>query len=408
MAALGRQCAVAVAAVIALSGCGADRGVSLASEQVTPSATPTATSSATSSATPKPPSHPVTPTPSPLLRRARQIVAAMTLGERTGQLIMIATSPNELTPRARRAIEHEHVGAVNLMFSAGTNRAVVRATARAIQRATTPRGSAIVATDQEGGAVQRLKPPGFSAIPSATEQGKMPTAKLQAAAERWGRQLASAGVNLDLAPVLDVVPGNPAANAPIGFYQRNYGSTPSAVSRAALAVISGLAAAGVNACGKHFPGLGTVRHNTDYSSNVTDRTTTANSALLDPYRDAIRHGMDFMMLSSATYSRIDPGVPAVFSHRIVTGLLKRRLHFNGVIVSDDLGNAQQLAGMSPGARAVRFISAGGDLVMFANLVQVPTIFKALKQAQTSPAFSQLVTAAATKIVEAKLRMGLLK
>ena len=120
-----------------------------------------------------------------------------------------------------------------------------------------------IATDQEGGLVQRLRGPGFSTIPSGVQQGSIDPATLQADARVWGGQLRQAGVNVNLAPVLDTVPAGSGPNPPIGDLDRQYGSTPAAVTSHGLAFLDGMTAAGIDATVKHFPGLGRTSGNTD-------------------------------------------------------------------------------------------------------------------------------------------------
>src|SRR5687768_5801516 len=128
-----------------------------------------------------------------------------------------------------------------------------------------------VAVDQEGGDVQALRGPDFGRLPSALDQAALPPAELAALAEDMGAALHDAGINLDLAPVADVVPpGTEAANPPIGAYDRHYGSTPESVTAAAGAVIDGLAKAQVSATLTHFPGPGRVRANPDRAADGSD------------------------------------------------------------------------------------------------------------------------------------------
>ena len=114
-----------------------------------------------------------------------------------------------------------------------------------------------VSADQEGGKVQHLKGPGFDAMPTAVEQGELAPEALRSRAKDWGGQLSAAGVNLNLAPVLDTVPEELGDdNKPIGFLDRNYGSTPEAVAAHGGAFQAGMTDAGVAPAVKHFPGLG--------------------------------------------------------------------------------------------------------------------------------------------------------
>ena len=147
-------------------------------------------------------------------------------------------------------------------------------------------------------------------------------------------------------------------------------------------------------------------------------TATANSRSYDlamigsggaAFAAAIRAGVPFVMMSTADYSRLDPGVPAAFSHRVVTDLLRGRLGFRGVVISDDLGAAAQVSSYSPGQRAVRFVEAGGDLVLTVVASQAAQMSAALvTRATTDRAFRALVDAAALRVLQVKQARGLLR
>ncbi len=140
--------------------------------------------------------------------------------------------------------------------------------------------------------MQVLSGSGFSTMPSGLTQGTWSTSTLQAAARTWGGQLAQAGVNTNLAPVMDTVPAG-FDNPPIGGFDREYGHTPSVVGSHGTAFAAGMAAAGVFATIKHFPGLGRVSANPDTTAHVTDTVTTADRPVSRtvPGRDA-RGGAD--------------------------------------------------------------------------------------------------------------------
>jgi beta-N-acetylhexosaminidase len=332
----------------------------------------------------------------------------MSLPERIGQLFMVDCPSAGATAATTAAVTAYHVGSVILDHNSDLGVARTAAVTARLQ-ALVPSGPKLfVATDQEGGQVQRLRGPGFSAIPSALEQGQVAPGRLQDQTRVWAAQLHAAGVNVDLAPVLDTVPAGFGDNPPIGDFEREYGHDPQTVGAHGVAVLRGLAAAGVDATAKHFPGLGRVTGNTDTSSGVTDTVTTRDDPYLRPFAAAIRAGVPFVMVSTAFYSKIDPHHPAAFSKKIVTGLLRDRLGFRGVIVSDDLGAAQQVAGYAVGARAVRFIAAGGDMVLTVDATQVPAMTAAvLARAQRDPAFRARVDAAALTVLQAKQHAGLL-
>jgi beta-N-acetylhexosaminidase len=267
-----------------------------------------------------------------------------------------------------------------------------------------------VATDQEGGAVQALKGPGFEPLPSALEQGALPPGELAALADRMGASLQSAGVNVDLAPVVDIVPaGTESANPPIGVFDRQYGSTAAVVVPAAGAVVDGLAAHGVTATLKHFPGLGRVQSNTDTTADVVDSTTTAGDEQVTAFGDLARSpAAPFVMVSSARYTQLDPDAVAAFSPIVVTDLLRGQLGFDGVVISDDFGIATAVQDLPPGERAVRFLAAGGSLVLTVDPSIVPAMIDAvLTRAAADAAFAATVDAAVRTALLAKGRAGLL-
>lgn len=266
-----------------------------------------------------------------------------------------------------------------------------------------------VATDQEGGQVQRLRGSGFDRIPAATVQGHLSPDELRRRSQRWGKQLAEAGINLNLAPVLDTVaPASIATNAPIGQLQREYGTVAAVVRHAGLAVVQGYRAGGIDAAVKHFPGLGRVRGNTDTDAGVRDTVTSATDPYLDPFRAAIENDVAFVMVSTATYTRIDADHPAAFSSAVITDLLRKRLGFPGVVVSDDLANAAQVRYLSAGQRAVAFLAAGGDMVLTVDSALVAAMTSAIRaRMRTDPAFASTVDASVRRILRAKQNRGLL-
>jgi beta-N-acetylhexosaminidase len=346
--------------------------------------------------------------------RAEEVLAGLTLGQRVGQLLMVGGPATGVSPATTRAITDYHVG--NAMLAGRSHRglASTAAVSRALQglatTSATGRVRLFVATDQEGGLVQVLNGPGFSDIPAALTQGTLSGAVLRRNASVWGRQLRVAGINVNLAPVLDTVPSprSAAKNPPIGAFDREYGFTPEAVGSRGTAFVRGMRAAGVEATIKHFPGLGRVTANTDTTAGVTDRTTVPGDPYLRPFAQAISAGAPFVMMSSAYYPRIDPHHPAVFSRRVIGGMLRGDLRFTGVVISDDLANSRQIRSWAPGERAVRFLRAGGDLVLTVNADTIPAMYRAvLGQAQADPAFRRLVDEAALRVLTRKEAQGLL-
>ena len=168
-----------------------------------------------------------------------------------------------------------------------------------------------------------------------------------------------------------------------------------------------MAAAGVMTVAKHFPGLGRVTGNTDFTPDVTDSVTTASDPYLDSFRAAIAAGVPMVMVALATYTRIDPSELAVFSP-VVMRLLRDGLGFAGVIVSDDLGQAQAVQAVPAAKRALGFLAAGGDLITSQNLGPAEQMAAAvLARASGDAAFRATVDAAAARVLAAKQAAGLL-
>ncbi len=237
----------------------------------------------------------------------------------------------------------------------------------------------------------------------------MSPSALTKAATGWARQMRAAGVNVNLAPVTDTVPASlGTGNAPIGKYHREYGSDPATVEKASTAFIEGMLAGGVEATVKHFPGLGRIRNNTDFdSTGITDDTTTADDPYLQPFAAGVRAGAGLVMVGSARYSKIDPGTPAMFSHTIVTDLLRGDLGFDGVVITDDV-NAAAVRAVDPGRRAVEVVAAGGDIVLTGDASLAPAMLGALtKKAAADDGFAAEVDASVQRVLTLKDRMGLL-
>ena len=236
-------------------------------------------------------------------------------------------------------------------------------------RAAAP-GSLIVAIDQEGGRVSRLNPEqGFPATRSQAEIGATDDPDVAFEAGRaMGATMAAAGIDLDLAPVVDVDvdPTNPA----IGALGRSFSADPSIVAAMAEAEIRGLHEFGVRAAIKHFPGLGSARANSDLG--VVDVTGTWTKAELEPFETLIGAELpDAIMSAHSLDRRRDPEAPASLSAATIDGLLRRRLGWSGVVITDDLGAVAITSRFERSEAVARAIEAGNDLLLFANLSDDP-------------------------------------
>ncbi len=191
----------------------------------------------------------------------------------------------------------------------------------------------LISIDQEGGRVSRL-PEEFTIFPPCATVGRCDSTGLAyAAAAATARELRAVGINMNMAPVLDVHT-NPA-NPIIG--DRSYGSTPDLVSRLACAAIAGHQDQRVVACGKHFPGHGDT--STDSHKElpvVTVPVDRLQAVELPPFRAAVERGVAALMTAHVLYPALDPTGPATLSRSILTTLLREKLRFQGLIITDDL------------------------------------------------------------------------
>ena len=415
---IGRAAAAALMVVTLAAGCagsgpdpeptalpGPDRPSSQPSSS-SPSSTPSA-SGPSGSASPGESADP-TAAPEPAPEPAPgdpdlSLVADWTLQEKVGQIVMVGLPVSGPFQPTFDMVRDDQLGGVFLHGRTTAGRKPVKNLVdAAVDAAAGDREPLFVATDQEGGAVQVLRGSGFSDVPSALDQAGLDPSDLRARSRAWGDELAAAGVNLNLAPVLDLVPeANASSNAPIGAFGRNYGYTAESVIAHGTAFARGQRDAGVQTSVKHFPGLGQVTGNTDESAGVTDTVTTADAPSVDVFEAGIESGSGLVMMSSAVYARIDPDAPAVFSPTVV-GLV-RELGFDGVIISDDLSAAVQVENVPAGRRAVRAVEAGVDLVLASAEPSVaPVMVDALvRAARDDQAFAAKVDAAAARVVAAK-------
>jgi beta-N-acetylhexosaminidase len=404
----------AIVALLAasLAGCGSTQATSSPPLRATPSDSPSPSIATVTSAPITAP--PATPGPSPtaVVSCASRTLASMTEDQRIGQVFNVGLSKDVLDATERAGVAAYHFG--SMWFPKQTSEGVtaVRAVADAVQAQATQAATHgvrfFVGANQEGGLIQGLSGPGFDVIPPALTQGAWSTSVLQTKALRWAGQLRAAGVNLNFAPVADVVPpGTDAQNAPIGQLKREFGHDPATVSSHVAAFFAGMDQAGVETAAKHFPGLGRVAGNTDFTGAVTDSVTTRHDAYLAPFAHAIDVGVPFVMVSLAIYERIDPANIAAFSTTIDSGMLRGDLGFRGVVVSDSL-SAAAVSSLSPGTRAIDFIAAGGDMIVLNPLDQAIAMAKALAaRAAASTSFRARVNNAALHVLEAKQAAGLL-
>ena len=327
--------------VLGLTGCG--------SQTPAPTPTPAATPSATPTPTPEP-----TPTPDPVA----EALAAMTTQEKVGQLLVAGIGGTEAGEDGLQAVQDYQVGGVILF---GRNVESAQQLADLTNELKTLNGDntpLFLCVDQEGGRVDRM-PPEVDDLPSAydyiaaggdpLERGKVLAA-----------QCAAFGFNLDFSTCLDIW-SNPD-NTVIG--DRAYGSDPHTVTSAGLAVNQGLEQGGVIPVVKHFPGHGDTSTDSHVDLPVVGKTAEELEEFeLIPFQAAIDQGTPCVMVAHILMTQIDPDLPASLSPKVVDGLLRQEMGFDGVVCTDDLtmGAISNTYGM--GEAAVMAVEAGCDLLL---------------------------------------------
>ncbi|WP_244312990.1 glycoside hydrolase family 3 protein [Microbispora hainanensis] len=362
-------------AALLVTGCGPGIGASPAPSprasapvSAKPSVTPSVTQSASASAE---------PSARPSGSLAERTLAEMSLRDKVAQLFTIvvwgqkagaASKENQArygvaTPA--QVVEKFRPGGVILFDWAGnvSGASQVAALTTGLREAAARSGKAplMIGVDQENGLVSRLKSV-VTTFPGASDIGKTrKPANARDVARATGEELRDLGISLDFAPVADVNvnPRNPVIGP------RAYGSDPGKVAAMVGAAVDGFHAAGVASVAKHFPGHGDTSVDSHTGLPVIMHSKTEWRKLdAPPFREAIAHGVDAIMSAHLVMPKLDPsGDPATLSPRILTGLLREELGFDGVISTDALDMAGVRKKYGDAEVAVRAVLAGADILL---------------------------------------------
>jgi len=335
------------------------------------------------------------------------IVQNMTLDQKLGQMMIVQFVGPSYSLDINTMISQYHVGAV-LLFTANNNISdKVQLKGLIQQMQSNSAIPMIVSIDQEGGTVDRLQaldgPRSAAADIGATNN----PAKAKAAGIQDAHDLASYGFNLNLAPVVDVTNVyNPQ------LYGRTYGNNAALVTRMAQAYLQGLQQSGkVLGTLKHFPGLGDV--GVDPHSGVPNLyRSKSDLEAIDwaPYRTLIQQGnVHAIMVTHEIVHAIDSSVPSSLSYKVVTGILRNELGFQGVIMTDSLTMDSITAYYTEDQAAAVAVEAGSDLLMGASTpADVASMIQGIKQAIDSGMISQQrIDDSVRRILMLKYQMGLL-
>ena len=288
-------------------------------------------------------------------------VSQLSLEDAVGQMFVVGVGGTEPDYYIKKAIRERNIGGIILHDYNMQSKEQTQAMVSELQKLSIKTSLCIpliVAVDQEGGRVSSA--PWVTYHPPAAAVGQSgDPAQAQRIAEEIGRQLDAAGVNTDLAPVVDTGFG-----AAIG--DRSFGTDPHLVSKMGAAAVRGFEAAGIISTAKHFPNHGAAKVDSHTGLPVVDHDMqTVLSYDLPPFKRAVEAGVPMVMVGHLLYPAIDPERPASLSPKAIK-LLRQEVGFEGVIITDDLAMEGAKQGGTVAQAAVKAVSAGADMLIISS------------------------------------------
>lgn len=313
---------------------------------------------------------------------------ATQFGDEFGQLFMAGLPGPEMDDATQDLIRRFRVNNFILFKRNAIHPAQIRLLTNALADACQRQGLAapLIAIDQEGGTVARLEKP-FTRFDNARDYAESPDAEkcLADFARICATELLDVGINMNLAPVLDICPRGQ------GFFmeKRSFGNDPQQVAHLACLVIRTMENHGLMACAKHFPGLGAAKIDPHLHLPRVAVSQQELAADLIPFQKAIEANVASIMTSHTIYEEIDPAHAATLSVEIIDFLLRRKIGYDGVVITDDLEMGAIENEMAVEEAAVQAFCAGADqLLICHNQEKIKKAHGALLQAYRQSFFSR--------------------
>ena len=319
--------------------------------------------------------------------------AAPSLPALVGQRFMVGLRTAAPTPTMLADVRRGEIGGIVVFTEQSSPPAVKQAAARLQAAAAAGNQPALlIATDQEG-AIKRL--PG----PPTKPLSKLSAGTAQQEGVRTGSYLRDFGIDVDLAPVVDLG----LRQSFIAQQGRTISANPAKVASIAAGFAIGLQSTRVMPVAKHFPGLGNAVVNTDEAKSVVEGPLGPG---LLPYERLIAGHLPAVMLSTAFYPSLDPGNAAAWSPRVIGGLLRHRLGFEGLTITDALGSPGVRQSLSTSEATVAAAAAGADMLMIDDPEDFPASYQALLgAAELGQVPRRQLLASYRRILDAKGRFG---
>lgn len=286
----------------------------------------------------------------------------MSAKPRVGSMFVLGFEGLTVPEWVRSFASRHGLGGAILFARNCPNPAAVKALCAEIKSLANP--APLVMIDQEGGRVERLRE-GITRLPPAAKMAEMGVPGIEALAFDQSRELAALGVDVNLAPVCDVV--RPGESGAIG--DRAWGTDARSASRGAAAFYRGMRKGGVLGCAKHFPGHGASVVDTHKGAGRVELTEKELGATdLHPFRALIDEGVEFVMVSHLSYPLVDPR-PACYSSFWLDEVLRRRMGFGGVIITDDMEMGAASEAGEGEANALAAVLAGADMLIYGRMMK---------------------------------------
>ena len=298
-----------------------------------------------------------------------------------GQQIIIGIQGTTLSNEEAEFIVKNNIGGVVLFKRNVESPAQIRELSiqiQALRSRMADKAPLFISIDMEGGRVHRLKPP-FTQWPALASIGKIDSTSVAFRfAQVMAEELRAVGINLDYAPCLDIFT-NPQ-NTVIG--DRALSSTAEPVARLGSALVRGYIKGGVVACAKHFPGHGNTLLDSHLALPIENKTLEEIDAVeLEPFKKAFRARIDLVMAAHIKFPKIDPEWPASLSEIFLKDILREKLRYRNLVITDDLDMKALTLNYDKGTIAVRALQAGCNILLYCNEPDSPpTALDAIEKA----------------------------
>lgn len=297
----------------------------------------------------------------PITAKVEKKLKEMSIEEKVGQMLMVGFSGKEPDYYIKRMIELRHIGGVILFSENIDNPQQLLNLNNSLQNlamSQSPKIPLFIAIDQEGGEVVRISE-GVTVFPDAYLIGQTENSNYAYIAARdTAEELVAMGVNVNLAPVLDI-----SSDFSI-MKKRSFGSNPRLVADMGAKTIEAYQSHGLMACAKHFPGIGQATidpHNQGSTIEISRDRMEENE--LFPFKEAITSNVYIIMISHLKYSSLNPDLPATLSYEVQTNLLRKELGFGGIIITDSMQMGAIVKNYSLADACIKAVFAGSDIIL---------------------------------------------